>query len=174
MTEKQKNEVAIMRRAGYGYTDIAEKLDISVNTVKSHCKRHGLGAKNMSIYKSRDVLGLRHCKQCGVLLEQQPKRKEKKFCSDACRNKWWNEHQILVNKEAYYEIICLGCGVRFKSYGNKKRKYCSHECYIKHRFEDPKTHKTDAENIYINSPANAVESDNTKPMYTKEEWEHHV
>ena len=38
------------------------------------------------------------------------------------------------NTAPHYHFICRGCGKKFTSYSNKSRKYCSHECYIKHRF----------------------------------------
>jgi len=31
-------------------------------------------------------------------------------------------------------MTCARCGKEFTSYGNKNRKYCSHDCYIKARF----------------------------------------
>jgi len=33
-----------------------------------------------------------------------------------------------------YPAVCVRCGKEFLSYGNRKRKYCSHDCYIKARF----------------------------------------
>lgn len=60
--------------------------------------------------------------------------KEKIFCSDNCRMKWWNSHQELVNRKAEYVFVCRNCGKLFTAYGNKERKYCSHSCYIEHRY----------------------------------------
>ena len=45
-----------------------------------------------------------YCKCCGVPVQQNLGRKEKKFCSDSCRNKWWNSHLDLVKKQAVYEF----------------------------------------------------------------------
>lgn len=53
-------------------------------------------------------------------MQQPPKRKLKKFCSDKCRMKWWNTHQYLIKKEANYNIVCRNCGKQFVSYGNKE------------------------------------------------------
>jgi len=61
-------------------------------------------------------------------------RKEKKFCSDRCRNKWWNSHLSEVKRKAMYEYTCPNCKKTFMAYGNRNRKYCSHECYINDRF----------------------------------------
>lgn len=75
-----------------------------------------------------------YCQCCGIKVIQNPKRKQKKFCSDKCRNMWWNSHLELVNKKAIYECKCKYCGRAFKVYGNENRKYCSRECYIAGRF----------------------------------------
>ncbi|MCD8074180.1 MAG: hypothetical protein LUF27_03930 [Lachnospiraceae bacterium] len=74
------------------------------------------------------------CLCCGVPVRQNPGRKEKKFCSDKCRNKWWNAHLDRVDRRAMREVICANCGKTFSVYGSAARKYCCHECYIEHRF----------------------------------------
>lgn len=61
-------------------------------------------------------------------------RKEKKFCSDRCRMKWWNSHLDQVQRKANYDFVCPVCKKPFTVYGNANRKYCSHECYIEDRF----------------------------------------
>ena len=43
-------------------------------------------------------------------------------------------------------VLCVCCGIDFESYGNKNRKYCCHECYIKTDLERMKT-KTPEANI---------------------------
>ena len=40
MTDEQKNKIMELRMLGAGYGKIAQTLDISVNTVKSFCRRH--------------------------------------------------------------------------------------------------------------------------------------
>lgn len=44
MTHEEKKQIGKMRAAGMSYTRIAESLDISINSVKSYCRRNGLGA----------------------------------------------------------------------------------------------------------------------------------
>ena len=44
MTHEEKKQIGKMRAAGMSYARIAESLDISINSVKSYCRRHGLGA----------------------------------------------------------------------------------------------------------------------------------
>jgi len=41
---------------------------------------------------------------------------------------------IPLDKKAIYNIICANCGTEFEAYGNKDRKFCSHNCYIASRF----------------------------------------
>ena len=73
------------------------------------------------------------CEQCGALVKQHPKRKRKRFCSDACRMRWWNDHRYLREPNTV-EINCQGCGKVVKAIKGSGRKYCCHECYIKDRF----------------------------------------
>ena len=132
MTDKQKNQIAIYRNQGMSYTAISKKMDLSINSVKTYCKRHGLcGVRAFEV--TNDV-PITVCEECGKPVTQNPGRKIKRFCSDKCRNSWWNSHMDLVKKKANYECTCLKCGKSFISYGNKNRKYCSHECYIDDRF----------------------------------------
>lgn len=133
MTDAQKIKIGNLREAGYGYKKIADEMGLSENTVKTYCRRHGLGgylAKEMNTERQEKHL----CLCCGVPVEQLPGRKEKKFCSDKCRNKWWNAHLDKVNRKAVYEYECPHCKKSFTAYGNANRKYCSHECYIADRF----------------------------------------
>lgn len=127
MTYEQKMLIISLRNEGLGYKKVADKLGISENTVKSFCRRQ----KNLM---QPQEPGSSVCKCCGAPIKQTPGRKEKKFCSDKCRMKWWNSHPELVERKAVYEMVCPNCGKRFSVYGNAKRKYCSHECYVAHRF----------------------------------------
>lgn len=133
MTDKQKMEIANLRAENYSYSRISTMLDIPLNTVKTYCRRHGLGGSvvEQQVQESGMVL---KCLCCGVDVPQTDGRKAKKFCSDRCRNKWWNSHLDQVNRKANYEYVCPTCKRPFIAYGNSKRKYCSHACYIEHRF----------------------------------------
>ena len=128
MDVKQKERVAHMRLAGWGYSKIAQALGISKNTIKSYCKRNRLSGRQES---PEDRLV---CKNCGREIKQTPGRKTRKFCSDKCRVDWWNAHPELVNRGAIYHMYCVHCGGSFESYGNKSRKFCSQACYISSRF----------------------------------------
>lgn len=132
MTDKQKNQIAEYREQGMSYTEISKKMDLSINSIKTYCKRHGLGG--VKAYEIGRPAVIVPCEHCGKPVQQNPGRKQKRFCSDKCRNLWWNSHMDLVKKKANYECTCVCCGNQFTSYGNKERKYCSHSCYIEDRF----------------------------------------
>ena len=81
-----------MRLQGKSAGAIAAALGLSVNTVKSYLRRH-------------PDMGCTHfCPQCGKPVMQAEGRKEKKFCSDQCRSRWWNSHPSEINKKAYYRL----------------------------------------------------------------------
>ena len=126
MTKFEKERVRRARYDGMSYTEIASELGVSINTIKSFCRRECL--------QSGHAEDATVCKNCGKPLKNKPKSKPKKFCSDKCRLAWWNENREMLNKQALYTIRCIACGETFESYGNKDRLYCSHACYIKDRF----------------------------------------
>lgn len=129
MTNEQKQKITHFRSQGYGYADIGRELGISKDTVKSFCRRNGL---MMSGGKSACDKG--RCRECGKPIVQQEKKKKRIFCCKSCREKWWTEHADKIDRKAVYTFTCFGCGKEFTAYGNKNRKYCSHSCYIAHRF----------------------------------------
>lgn len=131
--KKVHEQIKKLREAGCGYGEIARVLSISENTVKSYCQRHGLAG-----FRSNTVLEGIYCRFCFKPIEQTRRRRQRKFCSDKCRSKWWNAHPELVNRKTIYHFICPVCGNEFESYGNAGRKFCSHECYIAQRFSDGK------------------------------------
>ncbi len=105
---KKEDMIAIgnMRLQGKSAGAIAVALGLSVNTVKSYLRRH-------------PDMGCTHfCPQCGKPVMQVEGRKEKKFCSDQCRSRWWNSHPSEINKKAYYRLVCHQCGKEFEVYGN--------------------------------------------------------
>ena len=99
-----------------------------VRYFKSFCRRN-----NLTGVASKEPVVV--CRNCGRPLPQYPKRKQRKFCSEACRRAWWKLHPELIHKAAFYPATCAHCGQKFQSYGNRKRKYCSHACYIAARFQ---------------------------------------
>ncbi len=126
MTNEQKEQIRKLRLQGDGYMKISQKLGVSINTIRSFCRRMELDGC---------LSGTQHrCKQCGRAIKIVPKQKPKSFCSDACRIRWWNSHPEDVKRKANYEFVCARCGVSFTAYGNAHRKYCSRACYIVGRY----------------------------------------
>jgi endogenous inhibitor of DNA gyrase (YacG/DUF329 family) len=135
MTNNEKEMIRELRMQGLGYGKVAERTGIKLETVKSYCRRHGLRGEGKRLAEIHDEnYEYVPCKNCGKEIRQKPKRKKKQFCCDACRYQWWNQHLDQVNRKTYYKITCLNCGKEFRIYGDSRRKYCSHECYIEHRF----------------------------------------
>ena len=132
MNDTQKLQIQKLRAEGCSYGTISEKLGISINTIKTYCRRHGFGGVASNPVPTDEKV--HYCLCCGVVVAQNSGRKEKKFCSDKCRNKWWNANLDKVNRKAQYDFVCAYCKKPFTAYGNKNRKYCSHECYISDRF----------------------------------------
>lgn len=132
MTEPQKRQIQEMRQLGWNYKRIATNLSLPEGTVKSYCIRTARKGILPAIVPTQES----SCKQCGKELVQVEKRKARVFCCKACRQKWWNTHLFLVDRtsKALYPFICPTCGKPFTAYGNSKRKYCSHQCYIKARY----------------------------------------
>lgn len=138
MTTEQKQQIYELRLQGLGYKAIGALLGLSRDSVRGYCKRNGLDGYvevvelNAQISKKNNVL----CSQCGVSIQQKIKGRQRKFCSDECRRKWWNDNPERRTKRetAFYNFECEYCGKKFTAYGNAKRKYCSHRCYIIDRF----------------------------------------
>ena len=124
MTENQKNLIKIYREKGMSYRKIAEELVVSINTIKTYCKRNGLGGVrkgNASAVEEKTMVTA--CEYCGKPVSQSKGRKHKRFCSNSCRNQWWNSHMESVERKANYECVCENCSRTFLSYGNRNRKY---------------------------------------------------
>lgn len=131
MTDEQKKKITALRQKGVGYTAIARQMDISKDTVKSFCRRNGLAGEMASAVEKQ----VPKCRECGKPLQQAEGMKPRVFCCDECRVKWWHEHPEQIKQRAVYSFTCACCGKPFTAYGNSKRKYCSHECYIRNRFK---------------------------------------
>lgn len=120
MTLEEKSKIYQLKKEGYGYKKIASELGISVSSVQSFLKRNPVDI---------DLLGT--CKRCGMTIRSIKGKKRKQFCCDRCRWDWWNSHIKEVNKKAFYTLTCKHCEKEFTAYGNQKRVYCCHDCYIK-------------------------------------------
>ncbi len=126
MTDTEKAKITELRQQGFGYKKISQKTGLSINTVKSFCQRNKLSkAEQPDIPK---------CKFCGKELPASKGRKERKFCSDACRFSWWNKYRKEHLTSQDMEQTCPICGEAFHDYPNRHRKYCSLKCYQASRF----------------------------------------
>ena len=131
-------QITNLRLKGLGYKSIAVVVGTSKENVRYYCKTHGLGGKcdlvklNFEEHKKHPET----CKFCGGKITRIPHSGKKLYCSDECRRAWWKEHPGEANhsKDATYKCECSYCKRTFYSYGNRKRKYCSHDCYIQDRF----------------------------------------
>ena len=129
MTEEQKSEIMLLRRQGIGYKRIAAFLEIPVETVKSYCRRNPEEDATQPIIPiGSEATFLSTCKHCGRPLQQTPGKRRREFCGSACRAAYWRAHP----KKLQFQR-CAGCGTLLPM-GNVSRKYCSHACYIQHRF----------------------------------------
>lgn len=102
MEEKTKAEIARLRESGLGYKAIAKRMLMSVNTVKAFLKR-------VEVPECR-------CDEYG---------KKGRFCSDACRYKWWKTRRNCG------ERVCPICGNK-----DLRRVYCSRKCYYVSKIKD--------------------------------------
>ena len=127
MTKQQKQVITEMRECGVPISSIAEQLDISANTIKSYCQRHNIQSSN------QPRKNIRFCLQCYAEIPQTPHRKEKKFCSDKCRQLWWTAHSDMIQRSSQIKLTCPICKKSFLSYKSKHRIYCSRACYGKSR-----------------------------------------
>ncbi|MDW7652057.1 MAG: hypothetical protein SCK29_12300 [Bacillota bacterium] len=82
MNNLQKEQISILRGNGESYSKIADVLGISINTIKSFCRRNNLGGV-ASAGTKQESDGT--CNQCGAPLKQIAGKKQKRFCSNKCR-----------------------------------------------------------------------------------------
>lgn len=128
MTDEQKQKIFILRHQGQTYAQIAEVLELTASSVKTFCWRNKIQAQQNPL---PEVKG--QCRFCGNKLQMTVKAKPKKFCNDRCRQGWWNKNRDKMHWKDSHKKVCPNCGRQFKSYGNAKRIYCSHACYIDYR-----------------------------------------
>lgn len=121
MTDLQKDQIITMRKQKMKYTEIAQALGIPVNTIKTFCRRNGMTTEPAP---TKPV-----CKNCGSPLTQTPKVRPRLFCSDHCKQTWWNKHRRERVSAKIVPHTCPTCGKLFADYSGANRKYCSQECY---------------------------------------------
>lgn len=138
MTRDQQEEIRRLRASGEGYKRIAAMLGLSVNTVKSFCQRNN--AKQAALHPVNtdrchtslpqgNVTGESLCLRCGKPIAQISGRRERLYCSDACRMGYWRSQAKPMGEIRR----CAGCGKVLLGH-DRSRKFCCHACYIAHRF----------------------------------------
>ena len=114
MTPAQKETVYKLRLQGLGYKAIARELLLSVDAVKSYCKRHHLTGPPEAVQKNVQVIEEQHglCPHCKQPIRQKKRGRSKRFCCDDCRYAWWKAHPEISSKSetALYPYTCEYCG----------------------------------------------------------------
>lgn len=130
MTQQKREAVYALRKVGRSYSEIADALSLSRNTVKSLCRR------SFESNEAEPPLTpeATRCLQCGAELVMSRNHKSRRFCSEACRRTWWLEHPEARQPKTVTSRACACCGEAFLDYPKSQRKYCSHSCYIRARF----------------------------------------
>lgn len=123
MTPEEKAKIIKMREGGLSYTLIAQRLGLTRGAVSVYGLRQD--AKIGEVPKPEGK-----CLCCGKELAKH----KHKFCSRRCRLTWWKENAEMSPKGAVYSYTCAYCGKRFSTYANKKRKFCSYDCYLQGRW----------------------------------------
>ena len=108
-----KDDILTLREMGLSYAQIASELHLPLGSVKSVLSR-------AQVLYANDL-----CDQCNCLISDGRVRRNRRFCCDSCRAKWWMKHR---RKTQY---LCKTCGMLFES--RKPAKYCSRECYYQSR-----------------------------------------
>lgn len=160
MTEIQKQQIAALRTKGLVFAEIANKMNLSINSVKSYCRRNEIVPDTTATTDAAtaidtidtiqnqehideptaDVLPESYCeprtacKLCGETLVNTPGHRQKTFCSAFCQRKYWRQNRSLMRHPSFITTTCPNCGHTFSDYAGHKRKYCSHTCYIKARY----------------------------------------
>ncbi|SFS05828.1 hypothetical protein SAMN05661086_03488 [Anaeromicropila populeti] len=138
MTASQEKQIRELRMRGIGYRAIGSVVGVSRDIVRNFCKARGLEGYAKALTKNvmEQMQSGEACFYCGKRMEQPYTGRPRKFCSNQCRRDWWKAHPEAVEKRktAVYQQTCACCGITFEAYGNRNRKYCSHNCYIKDRF----------------------------------------
>lgn len=118
MTELEEKKIWDLRSKGKGYKAIAIELNLPTGTIKSYCTRNKVGSGK--------------CRYCGEPIVQTPGRKQKKYCSEGCKTKWWNLNRKIIKHRFIKPKFCEHCGQSFLPIKRPSQKYCSRDCYLDH------------------------------------------
>ncbi len=128
MTLEQQEQIRKLRASGEGYKRISVMLGLSLNTVKSYCRRNG-DMDQETVTEESATEDKQVCPRCHKPVISVPGRRTRIFCSSTCRAAYWRVMAMPVGGQRK----CVGCGSPLGG-NDREKKYCSHACYIDHRF----------------------------------------
>lgn len=120
LTQSDIGRIIELQKRGLGYKRISAETNLPVNSVKTYCRRHPIDS----------VAG--NCEYCQAPLVRLPHTKEKRFCSDNCRNEWWKAHPEAINRKKQYPHTCRFCGREFYT-SRESSGFCSRKCFADFR-----------------------------------------
>ena len=123
MKDKQKEEIKQLRKNGLGYKCIGVITGVSLNTMKSYCRRQNV---DKEVSTNSDV-----CLLCQAPLVQKKGKKPKKFCSDTCRMKL-KKYKM---KDCFQNIKNVNQRVQ-KQPSDSNNNYCSFLVLLEQHQED--------------------------------------
>lgn len=123
MTDYEIKRIYELKKLGYGYKKIATELDLPISTIKSYLLRHPNDDTDCC------------CLLCGKKLINIPNKKRKKYCSSKCKEEYYRNNLELLSSSKTETRRCKCCGNTFITYQSNSKKYCSHKCYIKSRYQ---------------------------------------
>lgn len=119
MTNETRIAIEKLRAAGKSFSEISKITGVPIGTVNSFFYRHT---------KVVDF-----CKNCGQKIRQTKGHRQKMFCDEVCKRRWYKKHAEERKLTAWHIFKCECCGTVFTSYGNHNRRFCCRDCYNKGR-----------------------------------------
>ena len=106
MTNERRAAIEEYRNDGYGYKKVSQLTGVCESTIKMFCRRNGLGwnaQENKA--EGKRAADEKKCLCCRKPSSSTPTAR-RKFCSDVCRNRWWNSHLNLVKRKVVHDFVC--------------------------------------------------------------------
>jgi IS30 family transposase len=78
-----KNKIIELRKLGFSYNEISEKLNCSKSTISYHCNKYELNDIGLNLIK-KIKRGSKICEGCGKEFSLTGIKKERRFCKRSC------------------------------------------------------------------------------------------